>query len=459
MPEIVHPASRPRNRTTSRNQNNRAIRQRPTQPRHPPPVNKLRKSAERPHRYHLEPLALVARHLPRLLRTIARGAPSAPGRYLDRKLPGGRWNAAPRTPATRRAPWSHHTFRTLFPGAQWLGDGTSIAVRWNDQIFVFNVEALLDPAADALVGFAVSDAEDEEALHLAFKMSQETAGRPPLAISLDNRPSNHSPGAVVALADTIPLRSTPGRGQAKAPLEGAFGLFQQAMPPLLLVGNNQKEIARCVLELVMTAWARGRNGKPRKRLGGRTPAQVYNQDRPTPEEIKEALDWFQELARRQERARLTREARRDSVRLTLLTQGLEELGIPDPDRRIAVDLAIYAREAIARGLATFRAKQDLGTVPPDAEPARYLGGIIRQLHIRLELEQTSSHLLEQRIRLGDLTLKPLHAAAEALRALPANQRSALYPNLCRRIAASFKTDRERRANLIDQMAEAVASAA
>lgn len=245
----------------------------------------------------------------------------------------------------------------------------------------------------------------------------------------------------------------------------------------------------------MTAWARGRNGKPRKRLHGRTPAQVYAESRPTPEEIREAMDWFQELARRQERARLTREARRDPIRIALLTQGLTELGIPDPDQRLAVDLAIYAREAIVRGLATFRAKQDLGSVPPDADPGRYLGGIIRQLHTRLELERTSCHLLEQRIRLGDLTLAPLkraaeqlrdqtpsperpqvfldhalaaastidfrfwgQAASEALEALSVNRRTDLYPHLCRRIAASFKTDRERREDLIDRMAKAVAAA-
>lgn len=398
----------------------------------------------------------------------------------------------PRQPV--EAPWSHHTFSLLFPGAQWLGDGTSIVVRWNQQIFVFNVEALLDPAADALLGFVVSDSEDEEALRLAYEMGQETAGTPPLALTLDNRPSNHSPGTVAGLAGTILLRATPARGQAKAPLEGAFGLFQQAMPPLILSGKSPREIARCTLELVMTAWARGRNGKPRKRLGGRTPAQVYAEARPTQEDIREALDWFQELARRQDRARLTREARRDPVRIGLLTRGLAELGIPDPGQRLATDLAIYAREAIARGLATFRAKQDRGTLPPDADPGRYLGGIIRHLHTRLELETTSRHLLAQRIRLGDLTLEPLkraaerlrdetplaerpqafldcalqavyaidfnfwgEAAADALKALPASQRSDLYPHLCRQAASTFKADRERRADLIDRMAEVVAS--
>jgi len=105
------------------------------------------------------------------------------------------------------------------------------------------------------------------------------------------------------------------------------------------------------------------------------------------------------------------------------------------------------------------------------QPETYLGGIIRNLHIRLELVELSEHLMQQRIRLGDLTLEPLKrslnklraevtslalpqacidralgaslavdfrfwagAAVEALNALPTAQRAALYQPLCRRIA-------------------------
>lgn len=399
-----------------------------------------------------------------------------------------------RTPV--EAPWSSDTLRTLFPGAQWFGDGTSVAMRWGDEIFVFNVELLMDAASDAATGFHVSDSEDEEALCRAFAAGCETTGSTPLSVTVDNRPSNHSPAARAAVGETILLHSTPGRGQAKAPVEGAFGLFQQAMPSLVLPGEPARETARSVLELILTAWYRGRNGRPRKRLNGRTPAEAYASARPTPDEMEEALDWLRKREQRQERARLTREARLDPVRRQLLKQGLAELGIPDPNQRLEIALACYGRDAIVRGLATFRAKQALGTLPPGADPGRYLGGIIRNLHTRLELEQVSIHLMEQRIRLHDFTLAPLKrtaqqlranlpvsalpqafvdlalevpcavdfrfwakAAADGISALPAGQRAALYQQLCRRIAASFKTDRECRADLIDALAQAAASAA
>ena len=400
----------------------------------------------------------------------------------------------PRTPV--EAPWSSNTFRTLFPGAQWLGDGTTIALCWDGQRFLFNIEALLDPASNSLVGFAVSDAEDGEAVRLAYEMGVATTGNAPLATSLDNKPSNHSPATLQALADTILLRSTPGRGQAKAPLEGAFGLFQQAMPPLVLSGPTSRDVARSALELVMTAWALGRNGKPRRRLKGRTPAQAYADARPTQQELHEARTWFEELHRRQEQARLTREARRDPVRKALLQQGLADLGILDPEHKLAVALACYGRDAIVRGLATLRAKLDLETAPPEADRGRYLGGIIRNLHTRLEIEHISVRLLEQRIRLRDLTLAPLvneanriraemslsdmpqacvdralqathlvdfrywtQVAAESLASLPAREVAVLYRSLGRRVAASFKTDRERRQDLIDRLADVAATVA
>ena len=392
--------------------------------------------------------------------------------------------------------WSPKTFRTFFPGAHWLGDGTSLAVYLGGKVFVFNLEPLLDPAADGLVSFTISDCEDEEVVRLAYELGKENTGAPPLFLSLDNRFSNHSPGTQEALQDTILLRSTLGRGQAKAPLEGAFGLFQQAMPPLFIDDSSPREMARSILFLIWTAWAKGRNAKPRKRLGGKTPAEVYRDAKPTPEQIQEALQWARAEQRRQERYRSTLEARRDPVRLELLTRGLAELNIPDSDNRLAIALAGFSPEAIVRGLAVFRSMLERKTLPANADHGRYLGGIIRRLNTRLELELTAVYLLEQRLRLRDLTLEPLQraarhlradqspselpqtftdrallstyevdfrfwkeAAANALSALPANQRNSLYTSLTRRIAVSFKTDRERREDLIDRLAQGMASAA
>lgn len=395
-----------------------------------------------------------------------------------------------------QAPWSAGTFRTFFPGAQWLGDGTTIAIWLNSQCFTFNVEAMSDPASDALVGVTVGDAEDERAVIDTFEGGCKTAGDRPIALTLDNRPSNLTPGVADAIAPTVLLAATPGRGQAKAPLEGGFGLFQQTAPPLVIQGGTLREVARSVLELTMTIWAWARNGRPRTRLGGRAPRDFYRDAKPTPEEVCEVEDYLRELQRRQERIRRTRAARLDPVRIAILTEKLAQFDIPDPDGRIARQLAGFSRDAIVRGLATYTAKREADTLPAGPDPHRYLGGIIRNLHDRQELELTGRHLLELRLRLADLTLTPLEtqadriresrpptllprefvdkalgaesaiefrfwstAAATSIAALPPSIGRALYPDLNRRIAASFLIGYHRRSDLTDALAAAVTATA
>lgn len=400
-----------------------------------------------------------------------------------------------KSPRPVEAPWSSGTFRLLFPGAHWIGDGTTLAIWINDHVHAFNAEAHIDAASNALVAIDVTRTENEQAVIDAYQHGLVTTGEPPLALTLDNRPSNLTPAVETAIAPTVLLASTPGRGPAKAPIEGTFGLFAQNAPPLAIWGRTEREIARSILQLVLTVFAWVRNGKPRARLGGRTPRDFYLDANATPEEIEDARAWFRELQRRQERIRLTREARLDPVRLTLLAEGLAKLDIPDPDGRIARQLATFSRDAIVRGLATYEAKRDADTLPPDADH-RFLGGIIRNIHERQELELTGRHLLEQRLRLGDLALGPLEvqeerireslqavqlprefvdqalraepsidfrfwmaAAATAIARLPMPVGRSLYPDLNRRIAASFSTDYKRRSDLTDAIAAAITATA
>ena len=401
-----------------------------------------------------------------------------------------------RTPV--EAPWSSNTFRILFPNAQWLGDGKDVVVIWGEQRFVFNLELMLDVASNAAMGLYVSRAESAKAVEHAYEEGKDACGGvPPIATSLDNKPCNHSPEAKAALGDTIVLRSTPGRGQAKSPLEGAFGLFQQELPPLVLTGDTDEEKAAEFLWFVLTAYYTGRNGRPRKKLGGLSPAQACARSKHTQEDIDRAVKYFRELQDRDEQARLTRDARLDPVRITLLTEGLAKLGIPDPENSLAKSLAYYCRDAIVRGLATFESKRDVDTIPAkEADHGRYLGGIIRNLHTQLELDRFSVYIMEQRLRCRDLTLEPLKRAAgelrstlpvielpqafvdralnatyavdfrfwaqsanDALAALPAASREKCYQALTLRVSASFKVDQRRRADLIDSLAEALATAA
>lgn len=391
-------------------------------------------------------------------------------------------------------PWTRDTFIRLFPGAQWLGDGNELAIWLNGAPFVFNLEAVHDVASDATVGRHVSDAEDEDAVLAAFQHGRTTTGdaQGPVGFTVDGKPCNHTPGVAEGIAPTTLVPATPARGQAKAPLEGAFGLFSQTAPPLVVNGRNPRELARSILALVTLVWAFARNGRPRARLGGLSPAAAYLAAKPSPEQLAAARAHVAELCRRHERFRQTRERRADPKRRDLLRAELERLGIDDPDGRTARDLASFSLEAILRGLATYAAKQDLGTLTGIDEPRRYLGGIIRNLDGRLQLERMAHHLLAIRLRHGELSLAPLQrelarfrqdftpehlphvltkraldaeptvdfrffarAAQDALARLPRSRVLQLFPALARRVAAAFSVDPKRRDDLIAQLSAAV----
>ena len=327
-------------------------------------------------------------------------------------LAGLRRRKPRKTPVT---PWSRGTFETMFPGAQWVGDGKQVVLEQDGEPHVFNLEALVDPASSALTGFRITDVEDEAAVLAAYAEAKETAGAAPIGVTLDNRPSNHTAGVrevVVEQDGASLLRSTPGRGQSKAPMEGAFGLFAQEMPELVVAGETARDRARSILQLAATAYARGRNGRRRRKLGGRTPAEVYQSARPTAEDVEAARRYLAELARRQEEMRRTREAKADPVRRQLLTEELARCGIEDPNQRLATELARYSLAAIVEGLAIFRAKQDEAVLPYGADPGRYLAGIIRNRDAQRQDTLLADHLLELRVRSGEISLAGLERQAD-----------------------------------------------
>jgi transposase InsO family protein len=404
--------------------------------------------------------------------------------------------APKRRGGSKTPPWSNGTFRSFFPGFQWLADGKTVVLEFNGTRYAFNLEPIHDVAADATVGVVVTDTEDEAAVIAAYEQARAETGQSPLAFTIDNKPSNLSPAVEAAVAPAIIVPATPGRGQAKAPLEGAFGLLEQNMPPLVVQGGTSRELAASIVQLWAISWAWTRNHKPRRRLGGRTPAEVYLGANPTLQDVKVAVAYLAELQARLERFRRTREAAQDPVRRALLEEALLEFGIPDPKNSLVTAFARYAREAILRGTATFKAKRLAGTIPDGADLGRYLGGIIRNINDKLELELIGDHLFALRLRERDLALAHLtndlgrlsakvspqelpqrlveraleaapyvdfrfwlRQARGALESLGGNFARAIARGLVGIAARAFKTARERREDLIAMLTGAACAAA
>jgi hypothetical protein len=304
-------------------------------------------------------------------------------------------------------------FRTFFPGAQWVGDGMQVPVIIDGRRFTFNLELDVDAHTGALVGASVRPEEDAAAVVEAFHDGVVATGAPPLALLLDNRPSNHTAEVDAVLGDTIRIRATPERAQNKAHVEGAFGLFSQVLPDLVLeTHRGAHDLAAAFLRIVVQLWARTTNHRPRKDRGGRSRVELHA-EKPTPEQIEHAKRELREIAERQLRARRTLEARRRPEVLSFLDTHFERLALLDPERHIRIAIAGHSFDAIVDAIATFEGKRVANTLPDGAD-ARYLLGIVRNLDAKTEGEHIGRRLFELRLEAQDSMLASLIAARDRI---------------------------------------------
>jgi len=326
------------------------------------------------------------------------------------------------------------SFEIFFPGAQWVGDGKQLAIVIDGKTFHRNLELIVDAASAAAVGISVRDEEDSAAVVQAFAQGVAATGGTPLALLLDNRPSNHTPEVDAALDDTLRIRATPGRAQNKAHVEGSFGLFAQKVPPIVLDTRDPDALATSVADLISTTFFRALNRAPRRDRAGKTRAELYEQ-LVTPEQFEAARKALCDRLRKQERARQTRAARRDPAIAALLDDAFARLGLLDPERHFRDAIACYPRDAIVDAIAIFSGKRTAGTLP-DGVDARYLLGIARNLHHRHEAEPITEALIRERLSARDRFLAPLVAERDAILAANRNDVGAALIALVDRIAVA-----------------------
>jgi hypothetical protein len=325
------------------------------------------------------------------------------------RTPRRRAGRSPDEQALRRS------FETFFPGAQWVGDGSPIAFTLNGQRFVFNLELMVDASSGGFVGMSVRDTEDSAAVVLAVRDGVETTGKPPLSVLLDNLSANHTSEVDDALGEaTQRMRATPFRPQNKAHCEGAFGLFQQSVPDLVLDAGSLRECARQILMLVTQTWARTLNHRPRDDRGGHSRVELYGHE-PTAEQIEQARAALKERGRKQELARITRAARNNPVVRALLDEAFQRLALLDPEGHLRDAIARYPLDVVVDGIAIFEAKRRVNTLPPGVD-GRYLLGIVRNIGDEREGVAVAEAMLRARLDARDRLLAPLTLARDAERA-------------------------------------------
>jgi len=305
-------------------------------------------------------------------------------------------------------------FETFFAGFQWVGDGTPLAIEVDGVTYTFNLELMVDAHTGAFTGLSLHDEEDGAAVVEAFNDGVATTGAAPEALLLDNRPSNHTDEVVEALGeDTVKVAATPGRPQNKAHAEGAFGLFSRIVPRLHLPSLEPERLARDVLSLVVTTWARTLNHRPRKDREDKSRVELYSEAPPTDEQLAEGRRFLAELVRKQDQARQTRRARLDTDVCALLDEAFDRLSLLDPERRFRDAIARYPLDAIVAGLAVFEGKARAATLPQDVD-ARYLLGIVRHISDQDEGFAIALELFDRRVEVQDRALARLDQDRDAL---------------------------------------------
>lgn len=334
-------------------------------------------------------------------------------------------------------------FQTFFPGAQWVGDGKSITIVVGDQSFTSNLELIIDCQTAAAVGFSLRDEEDGQAVVEAFQDGIQTTGAPPLALLLDNKPSNDHDVVDLALADTetLHLKATLVRPQNKAHVEGAFGLFEQAVPPIVIPQTaDPKTLAWHVLRLVLLTWARTLNHRPQRKHKGTTRVERYGALPPSLEEVERVRKILEERCRKQLLARETLKARQDPVVKEILEKAFARLNLLDPKGNIRAAIARYPLSAICDGIAIFEGKRNAQTLPDSAD-GRYLLGIVKNIAQKNEGFQMTEAFMRERLLARDLMLLPLQSSLELLQSCQLEPRDFIKGCLAKALIVDRRLDR------------------
>jgi len=298
------------------------------------------------------------------------------------------------------------SFETFFANAQWVGDGTELVVQLAGKSFKINLELLVDTDTGAFVGASVRPTEDSTAVTNAFADGVATAGDSPIALLLDNKPSNHGQAVGEALGDTLLLRSRPFVPTDKPHVEGAFGLFKREAPDLVLKGSTLQELAAEVARLMVITWARAANHRPRLDREGKSRVDLFRGAEPSEEDKARAREALRERQRKQERARETRARRQDPIAKAALDKAFERLGLEDPQRHLRTAIASWPLHAILEGIAVFEGKKKAKTLP-DGVDGRYLRGIVKNIAQEHEGWEIAEALLRERLSARDAMLTHL----------------------------------------------------
>ncbi len=305
----------------------------------------------------------------------------------------------------------------FFPNAQVATDGKYVELTLDGIRHRFCWQLVTDVATGAYLGFDVRDQEDGAGFLNAYEQAKVTAGSTPVAALRDNRACNVSSAVEAGLKrdNVLSMTSRKGRPQTNGTTEGAFSLFEQSMPDILLSSSSHREMARSIIKYILTAYCSGRNQTPRKLLRSTTPAEAFSQPSVGDGEREEARQRLDKLNKRARRTGKRRDRRQEQPAVRkLMHELLVRIGVDQPRKGTIDKLATLGLDASAEAAGIVLAKLDNG-LEITGDPERYLLKIAINLANRNEDIAAFEHVLRIREKAGQIILEPLHNEDARLR--------------------------------------------
>ncbi len=196
--------------------------------------------------------------------------------------------------------------REFAPLSYWAGDGKWLDVAINGVSHRWLWYAFGCTGTSLFVGASVTKSEDSRAFLDALRNSESSVGSSPIGVLVDNRLGRPRTVDLTSAVDPdlpsdvlsfckehkiVIVHTWPGNPKSNL-MENHFSVFAQHITSLNITGATTEELSASFARALIESFMKVRNHTPRRRFGGRTPAELVfdktpdEADRPAIEQLK-----------------------------------------------------------------------------------------------------------------------------------------------------------------------------
>jgi len=302
-------------------------------------------------------------------------------------------------PRRRKPPRYRGETHPLSPGAMLVTDGKQLDVELTGsrRRTYRNWQGIVDQTTGCDTAVVITAEEGAAGAARALERSLALLGGVvPEGLLHDNKPC-YDDGDLrrqVEQCGTTMIPATPGRGENKAILEGAFGLWEQRVGTIRLDDTNTETLITSAVAECVRAYTAATNRVPRVEWDGRSRLDVLRDACPSEAQRRRDALFLRQLKADHDPSR-RRLPRSNPVSAPLLDEVFRRLGLLDKDPTGALRRHLSACEpaAIRRAAAIVTAKRESGALD-QRYLHRYLAKVIQNQQHELELERAAEELFD-----------------------------------------------------------------